>query len=285
MCAFGNWGHYPAYVSVAERRAKAAREMARLRKSGKVIQPVEIAGRNIATTFWGQAWCDHIEILSDFASRLDRGKRYARNGSIAHLEIAKGKIQAVVSGSELYEIRVEIQPLKSTQWKKIKQACAGQIGSVVELLQGKFSDATMKILTDADAGMFPAADDFDLDCNCPDFARLCKHLAAVLYGVGARLDRDPELLFLLRGVDPTELLTESANLRTKKQSQSKTLAGSEFADVFGIEMDESAVAAKPKPARKAKKPPAKPKAKAKARPAAKSTQKIAKPKAPAGRKK
>jgi len=251
------WSYKP-YVSVAQRRGKAIREMSALRKKGRTITPIEeIEGRKIARTFWGEAWCKHIECLSDFESRLGRGRTYVKNGSVCHLEIKKGKIEAMVCGSELYEISVNIDALPKTSWDAIKKKCSGQIGSAVELLQGKFSTEVMTLLTHPDNGMFPHADDFRLSCNCPDFARLCKHLAAVLYGVGARLDAAPELLFTLRGVDHFELIEAAAGASASaKTSDSETISESDLADVFGIDMVASAPA-KPKKPLKPKQPKAK----------------------------
>lgn len=245
------WSYKP-YVSVADRRANASKQMDKLRKAGKVITPIEpFKGRKIASTFWGQAWCQHIECLSDFESRLDRGKTYVRNGSVCHLEIKPGLVEAKVCGSEIYDIKVKIDPLPDKTWEAIKQKCRGQIGSVVELLQGKFSDSVMKILTDPDSGMFPDADDFGLDCDCPDFARLCKHLAAVLYGVGVRLDTQPELLFVLRGVDHFELIKEAAtHVGTSVPTDAATIADADLADVFGIDLDVAPVPAPAKSPRK-----------------------------------
>ncbi len=233
------WWSYKPYVSVAKRQANAQKQVEKLRKKGRVITPIEaFKGNKIGTTFWGQAWCKHIECLSDFESRLERGRRYARNGSICHLEIKKGCVEAMVCGSEMYDIKINIDALPEKQWKEIKSRCGGQIGSVVELLQGKFSDSVMKILTDAETGMFPDAEDFRLDCSCPDFAVLCKHLAAVLYGVGRRLDTQPELLFVLRGVDHFELIDEAAaaTVSVSGKSSTATIADSDLADVFGVDM-------------------------------------------------
>lgn len=264
---WSNYDHsfYPRRPNSAERRATAAREAKRMEKKGSAARPIEIEGRQIAKTFWGKAWCTHIECLSDFSSRLDRGRTYVRNGSVFHLDITPGKVVARVAGSEIYNITVGIEPLGKVQWQRIKQACAGQITSAVELLSGKLSDATMRMLTDPVTGMFPPARDFDTDCSCPDFARLCKHLAAVLYGVGARLDAAPELLFTLRGVDPTELLSSAATglvTAPKGKSTKKTVSATDLADVFGIELatDEEptpAVEAKPAKTKKATKPKAK----------------------------
>lgn len=225
-------------MSVAKRRMKAQREMAKRRKKGEDIQPIEIDGLKIARTFWGQAWCDHLESFSDFANRLPRGRTYVRNGSVCHLRIAKGRVKAVVSGSDLYEIEVNIKPLAPKKWAQVKRRCAGQIGSLLELLQGKLSSSVMGVVTDRREGLFPSPREISLHCDCPDWATMCKHVAAVLYGVGARLDEQPELLFLLRGVDHDELITADAAVDgvTGRRGGRKRIAGGDLADVFGIDL-------------------------------------------------
>ena len=228
------------YVPAAQRRANAAREIQKLRKKGTKIEPIEIRGRKIARTFWGQAWCNHLEKFSDYANRLPRGRTYVRNGSVCHLVISKGKVEAIVSGSELYDIKINITPLSANKWKNVRKQCAGQIGSMLELLRGRFSDNVMQIVTDQDSGLFPKPREIKLACDCPDWAEMCKHIAAVLYGVGARLDQQPELLFLLRNVDHEELITteldiQSATVGTGKR---RRLAGADLADVFGVDMAE-----------------------------------------------
>src|SRR5258708_6518956 len=92
---------FKPYVSVAQRQAKAKREMARLAKKGQKIEPIQIEGRKIADSFWGKAWCDNLESYSDFSNRLPRGRTYVRNGSVVNLHIEPGTVTAHVSGSEL----------------------------------------------------------------------------------------------------------------------------------------------------------------------------------------
>ncbi len=241
------YGGWAPYVSVAQRRAKAAKEMKKLVKKGIDIQPIEIEGRKIARTFWGEAWCHHLEKFSDYANRLPRGRTYARNGSVCHLDISKGKIEAIVSGSELYKINIEISPFSTKKWQKIRKQCSGQIGSMLELLQGHFSDNVMEIVTHQQQGLFPKPSEIKLSCNCPDWAGLCKHLAAVLYGVGARLDHQPELLFLLRNVDQQELITAELSTVSSGSGKRRRLVTTDLSDVFGVDMAEPA-----KPARKKK---------------------------------
>src|SRR5207245_7766421 len=187
-------------------RAKAGRELAkRSKKSRALVSPVILEGRTITRTFWGKAWCDNLEASSDFANRLPRGRTYVRNGSVVDLQIAQGKVMARVAGSELYKIEIKIKPLAPKLWKSIQTECAGKIDSLMELLQGRLSAGVMEIVTRPERGLFPTPREIDLDCSCPDWADLCKHVAASLYGVGARLDQKPELLFLLRGVDAADL--------------------------------------------------------------------------------
>ncbi|MEN8168342.1 MAG: helix-turn-helix domain-containing protein [Pseudomonadota bacterium] len=238
------------YVSVAKRRAKAEREMKKLRKKGRMIEPVAVEGRKIARTFWGEAWCKHLEQFSDYANRLPRGRTYVRNGSVCHLAITKGEIEAIVSGSELYHINIRITPLSANKWKKIRKQCAGQIGSMLELLQGRLSNHVMQIVSDRNQGLFPNPSEIKLSCDCPDWAEMCKHVAAVLYGIGARLDHQPELLFLLRNVDHEELITAELELQTATSGKGKRrrLARQDLSEVFGVEIEEP-----PEPGRGSKK--------------------------------
>jgi uncharacterized Zn finger protein len=240
-----SWGYYGwrPYVPVAERRAKAAREVGKLaKKTGRGASPVVLNGRQIASTFWGKAWCDNLEAYSDYANRLPRGRSYARNGSVVDLQVSAGKVTALVSGSELYKIAINIKPLPPKVWKAIQNECAGKIDSLIELLQGKLSSAVMQVVTRQNGGLFPAPREIDLDCSCPDWADLCKHVAASLYGVGARLDSNPELLFVLRGVDPADLISKASAAEAVRQTArpadgAPVLSDSEVADVFGIELD------------------------------------------------
>lgn len=234
-----NWYSYKPYVTVAARRAQAKKEMQKLRKKREKIQPIEINGRTIARTFWGKAWCDHLEKFSDYENRLPRGRTYVRNGSVCHLEIKTGAIKAIVSGSELYHIDIRIKKPPDKKWRAIKKQCSGKIGSLLELLQGKLSSAVMVIVTNTENGLFPSTKEIKLDCDCPDWAYLCKHLAAVLYGIGARLDEAPELLFLLRDLDHSELIETGIDMRFT-QDRGKTrrrLASNDLSGIFGIEMD------------------------------------------------
>ena len=230
------WGRY---VPVAERRAKARRKAAKLKKAGCALSPVEIAGRTIALTFWGKAWCENLEAYSDYANRLPRGRTYARNGSVLDLQIKESQIDALVSGSTLYKVNIRIDRLPEQRWQTIRGKCAGQIDSLVELLQGKLSQGVMEVVTHKGSGLFPSPREIHLDCSCPDWAVMCKHVAATLYGVGARLDHEPNMLFALRGVDPTEMIEEAIDrgVTHRKQARGRTLNVDDLSAVFGVDID------------------------------------------------
>ena len=227
------------YQSVAIRRQRAAQKIATLQRAGRVISPVAIDGRTIARTFWGESWCSNLEAYSDYANRLPRGRTYVRNGSVVDLQIAAGRVQALVSGSSLYDVNIEIRPLARTRWQTITSRCAGKIDSLIELLQGAISRGVMEVVTRQGEGLFPAPRDISLSCSCPDWATMCKHVAAVLYGVGARLDHAPEMLFTLRGVEPAELIAAAVTdaPAQKKGGRRRLLRTDDMSSVFGIELD------------------------------------------------
>ncbi|MGB6534560.1 MAG: SWIM zinc finger family protein [Xanthobacteraceae bacterium] len=211
---------------------------------------MNIEGRTIARSFWGQSWCSNLERYSDFESRLPRGRSYVRNGSVVDLQIAKGEVTAIVSGSELYQIKIAVAPVAAKRWRAICRDCAGAIDSLVELLQGRLAKAVMDRVCREGDGLFPAPSEIELSCSCPDWADMCKHVAAALYGVGARLDEKPQLLFVLRGVDENELLASAgADLTLKKAAPgaAKVLDDRDVAALFGLEMAETANSESPTP--------------------------------------
>lgn len=237
------------YVPVAKKLANA-RAYAKKKLGKKSPHPIEIAGLKISKTFWGDAWCKNLETYSDYENRMPRGRTYVRNGSVVHLEIEKGVVKSFVAGSDTYECQVKIDPLDPKRWQAIKQKCSGEIGSVVELLQGKLSKHVLAIITDKKEGLFPAPKEIHLDCSCPDWATMCKHVAATLYGVGALLDTQPELFFLLRGVDYLELIDTTVEI-SGPTADAETLDSENLEDIFGVELSDSlAETKKEKPKRK-----------------------------------
>lgn len=247
------YGGWAPYVPVAERRKKAEREMAKLRKQGHPVAPVRIEGRTIASTFWGKAWCENLESYRDYENRLPRGRTYVRNGSVVDLQIAPLAVTALVSGSSIYKVSIHIKALPPAQWQSLCRDCTGGIDSLVELLQGRFSKAVMERVCRQDTGLFPKPSEIRFGCSCPDSASMCKHIAAVLYGVGSRLDEQPELLFRLRAVDEKELvanLDKAVPLSKTAPAAGKILETDDISALFGLDMAEAepAVASEPESA-------------------------------------
>lgn len=227
------------YVPAAERRRRALREAARLQKNGQPVSPVVVEGRTIARTFWGKAWCENLERYSDFENRLPRGRTYVRNGSVMDLQIAPAEVKALVSGSDIYRVKVEVTRLPRSRWTSICKDCAGGIDSLVELLQGHLSEGVMQRICQSSTGLFPAPSEISFSCSCPDWAAMCKHVAAVLYGIGARFDDQPELLFRLRNVDEKELISRAGHavpLSRKGPAPERVLADDGLAELFGLDL-------------------------------------------------
>jgi|SRR5262252_800646 len=224
---------FPVYISTAERRRKAEREASKL----KGASPVVISGTRIVETFWGKSWCQNLERYSDYANRLPRGRTYVRSGCVVDLQISSGVVKARVSGSRLYDVEVKVSPIPDQRWKAVCVDCAGAIESLVELLEGRFSKLTMERLCRQQTGLFPTPSELKFDCSCPDSARMCKHIAAVLYGIGARLDEKPELLFTLRKVDQQGLITNASQRMTKAKTN-KVLENQNLSELFDIEIVE-----------------------------------------------
>ncbi len=253
MSWYGGWR---PYVSAAQRRQKAVQTAERLGKKGQALAPVQIRGRGIADTFWGQAWCRNLESYSDYSNRLPRGRTYVRNGSVIDLTVEPGSVKALVMGSELYRITVTIAPLNKNLWEKIRRECGGKIASLLELLQGRLSQSVMETVSRKGAGLFPSPKEIKLSCSCPDWADMCKHVAATLYGVGARLDHKPELLFQLRKVDHQELIMDAGSAKSLTQGQplDSSLAPADLSTVFGIDID-TTVSTSPTQQKPSKPPP------------------------------
>ena len=241
-----SWGQqWAPYVSVGEKLNKAVRHAAQLAKKQKrEREPVSIQGRAIAKTFWGKAWCDNLTAYQDYSNRLPRGATYVRNGSVVDLIIKPKRIEAIVAGSAPYTVKIEITELDKHRWKAIRSECSESIDSLLDLLSGRLSDGVMKQLTDPKTGLFPSPREIRMSCSCPDFSSCCKHLAAVMYGVGARLDNQPELLFLLRGVDHQELVSQAiaaGNLDRELSRGSGGLDSQDLGAIFGIELENGVV--------------------------------------------
>lgn len=227
------------YLSVKQRQQNAEREIKRRIKAGHAIDPVRIVGRKITTTIWGSAWCSNLESYQDYANRIERGRSYVRNGAVIDLKVAPLAIEALVHGSDIYKVTVTIAAVPKTKWQSICSDCTGKIDSLIALLQGKLSAPVMERLCRQEHGLFPHPSEIRFRCSCPDHATMCKHIAAVLYGVGARLDAQPELLFDLRQVDAAGLIANAALVvpaGTDQPQSSQFLQDDNLAALFGLDL-------------------------------------------------
>lgn len=248
------WG-YPRYVSVGEKKQNSRNKLEQLKKKNKDIEPVVIEGRTLAHTWWGKAWNNNLEGYADYSNRIGRGRSYVRCGCVLDLKISEGKIQSLVMGSETqpYSVEVNIKAMEKSVWGKIQIVCEGKLGSLQELLLGKFPKALNAIFTAHGKGLFPSPKEIGFSCSCPDWADMCKHVAATLYGVGARLDKDPKLFFALRKIEINDLISETVKGKAKelltkaKKKSSRIIEDQDLSSVFGIELDNVS-----KPAKKVK---------------------------------
>jgi uncharacterized Zn finger protein len=238
------WG-YPRYVSVAEKKAKAEKKLKQLRKKNPDIQPVVIEGNILARTWWGKSWNKNLERYADYDNRIGRGRSYVRHGAVLDLKIDTGKVTALVQGSASrpYEVEIKIQAISQANWSAIKKQCEGQLKSLQDLLAGKFPKILADIFFAKEKGLFPSPQSISFDCSCPDWASMCKHVAAALYGIGARFDEDPSLFFKLRGADTGDLIARAVKDKTEellaktKTKSAKVIADADLADIFGIDLD------------------------------------------------
>jgi len=236
---------FPRYVSVGEKQQRSKKKLEQLMKKNKDIKPVIIEGATLAKTWWGKAWNRNLEAYADYSNRIGRGRSYVRCGSVLDLQIQEGNIKALVQGSDSnpYSIVIKIKSLEKTIWEEIKDFCAGKLDSLQELLMGKFPEALGEIFTAHGKGLFPSPKEIDFDCSCPDWASMCKHVAATLYGIGARLDHEPNLFFLLRKIEIGDLISETIRDKTEelltraKRKSLRIIEGQDLSSVFGIELD------------------------------------------------
>ena len=239
------YSDYKEYVSVAEKKEKILKSREKLKKKNPDIAPVIISGRKLARTWWGIAWNDNLESYSDYANRIGRGRSYVRNGAVLDLQITHGNIRALVQGTRKkpYQVDIAIQPLAKDTWEAITKACEGKIDSLQELIEGKFPKALSELFTVRGKGLFPAPGEISLNCSCPDWAYMCKHVAAVLYGIGARLDDNLELFFILRNVKIDVLISAAINQKSQtllEKANTKShriLDDTDISSMFGIDME------------------------------------------------
>lgn len=237
-------GYYGWYKkeTAEDKRKKFQKSLDELRKTNPDISPIIIEGRAIANKWWGKAWNKNLENYADFRNRISRGKSYVKNGAVLDLQIAEGKIEALVQGSRSnpYNVTISIDKLDKKKWERVIEICNQKIDTIETLLLGNFPKELDEMFSNSKNGMFPSPKEIHFRCSCPDSARMCKHVAAVLYGIGARLDEDPILFFKLRDIDFQELLKKSIEdkmesmLKNADKKSRRVIEDSEVFDLFGV---------------------------------------------------
>lgn len=236
---------YPKYVSVDEKTAKAEKKLQQLKKKMPGIAPVILEGTALARTWWGKSWNKNLERYADYSNRIGRGKSYVRHGAVLDLKIEGGRVTALVQGTRAkpYEVVIRIQPVKKANWDLIRKRCQGELRSLPDLLAGKFPKTLGDIFLAEGKGLFPTPKEISFDCSCPDWALMCKHVAATLYGIGARLDEDPLLFFTMRQADTEELVAQAVKDKTREllaragTKSSRVIADADLSGLFGIDLD------------------------------------------------
>jgi DNA-binding transcriptional regulator YiaG len=205
---FSMLSHTRAYESVAERRAKAERVLTSLMASTSDIKPLILNGSAICKGFWGKAWSSRFDEMADFGPRMSKGRSLVRNNAVCHLDVKEGQVLAKVSGDSLYNVTVSVRALAGDDWQDIKDGCGGSIHAHSDLMNGRLSPEAQGFLLDPSRGILPRREDVTFECGCHSGGTVCDHAAAALSGVANMLDSDPDLLFLLRGANPWELVSD-----------------------------------------------------------------------------
>ncbi len=243
-----SYGRFPKYVSVAKKRAKTEKKIKQLKKKNPDISPVSIEGKKLAESWWGISWNKNLESYADFSNRIGRGRSYVRHSAVLDLQIKPGKIESLVNGSfsTPYSVEIKIKKIKTLKWKNIIKKCQGETDSLNDLLDGKLPESMANILTNQKQGIFPSPDEIEFDCSCPDWAYMCKHVAATLYGVGTRLDHDPAMFFSLRGIKMDDLVSEAIQAqasqlieKSKTKKSKRIIQNADLSSQFGIDFDGS----------------------------------------------
>lgn len=241
----GYWGGRQSFAqpSAQELRARAFASTEKARKKGRLYEPVipEKKRGEICTTWWGKAWCENLERYADYASRLDRGRRYVRTGTVIDLQIDSGKVEARVQGSRRtpYRVEIRISPLKKEKCDEIMSRCSARIQNLEELAAGKFPEELKDVFLAKD-GLFPSPKEISFGCSCPDWAVMCKHVAAAMYGIGIRLDENPFYFFKLRSIDVDSLITKTVEDKVESMlshadcTSSRIIDDSRTGELFGL---------------------------------------------------
>lgn len=226
--------------SVAELRQMAKDSLAK----NKDYDPVIFEGNSrskICKSWWGDAWCRNLDRYADWDNRIDRGRSYLRNGTVIDLKMNGGEIYAKVQGSREtpYTVKITIDPINEKKSRKIEKQAAGKIQNIEALLTGTFPESLKEDFFQ-EGMLFPSLKEIHFNCSCPDWASLCKHVAATLFGVGVRLDTDPKIFFQMRGINIEDFVEKAISGKLEKMLKNadkitpRIIKDSEIMNLFGV---------------------------------------------------
>ena len=244
-----DWG-YSSRPTMGDIARTSKKSLSEAKKKGRDYHPVVITGRKIAKTWWGQSWCSNLERYADYSNRLPRGRSYVLHGAVVDLVLEPGHALAKVQGSSLYKVEICFDPLDSKKEKELSSACSAQIQNIEELLSGSFPERLKEQFFARDA-LFPAPRQIHFSCSCPDWASMCKHVAAVMYGIGARLDEEPIRFFDLRGIQVDDFIARAVESKVESMlknaacKSSRILSYDHLEGLFGLDIEAPSVLTRP----------------------------------------
>lgn len=229
--------------SAEELRRRANESLASAKKKGRQYEPVIARTKRgpVCESWWGRAWCENLEQYADYENRLGRGAGYVRSGAVVDLQIHNGRVEAKVQGRRKtpYKVEVRIGRLSEQSCQHIINRCNQKISSIEKLVSGEFPEELKDIFTDKD-GLFPSPREISFNCSCPDWAVMCKHVAAVMYAIGVRFDENPFWFFALRGIDIDRFIDVALENRVERMLQnadcksSRIMDDSDVTALFGV---------------------------------------------------
>ena len=196
-------------LSLSERRKLSEKEKKRLMEEGIDLNPLEVKPREkITKKFWGKLWYQYLSAFEDLDYRLLEGRKLVSANSLLNLVTEELSLKGLVFDQDSYQVQIKFEPLSEEQKNTFSSEVTENVGSLLSLLEGKFSDEMCERITEESSGLFPSLGEIHFDCPCMDYADLCKHSAACLIGLAKRFDENPDLFFKLRGLSPEDLLTQ-----------------------------------------------------------------------------
>ena len=228
--------------SAEELRRRAKESIKTAKQKGRKYEPIVAKSKRgaVCTSWWGQAWCENLEKYADYASRIERGRGYVRSGAVVDLQIEHGHVTAKVQGRRKtpYNVEIMIGRLSEESCQHIIDRCSSKIESMEKLVSGEFPEELKDIFSSKE-GLFPTPTEISFRCSCPDWALMCKHVAAVMYGIGIRFDENPFYFFTLRGIDVDRFIGVALENRVEKMLQNHNCKSSRIIDgdtteIFGV---------------------------------------------------